>query len=224
MRLFVVLPVFFTSLFLATNASSQETNVKSSYDRLSLGFEVQRMSFTFDFDDRFSKGVSLAYAHGFPLGQRTPLFLETGAKLAWTRKVDAIRAGDHRTERTDFIHFSVPFDLVCRIGLGNDWHIAPFTGPNFRFNLMAQSSTTYGPDAYKKEKVNYLSRDILYPANVCQIGWRAGLGGGYGPFSLSYAITVDLSHFAMATGGNYGPGIGGDVRTATHTMSVGYSF
>lgn len=199
---------------------------QESYSRVSLAYEV--MDFHYDdgyADDDTPKGLSFGYAHGFALSASKPLYIEAGAKLAWTHLVHNRRPLDVWVTRMDFLDMSLPVDLTYKFSLfSGNIGLVPSTGPNFRFNIIGRQKKSYYELSKGKEteKINFLARDEAYPAAIFQFGWRAGVAISHGPFSIGYNFTYDFTPYREVMISKYGHL--GDTKTAHHTLSVGYTF
>lgn len=210
----------FACLFGLLSATAQD-----SYNKVTLGFESLHVTYDYDPTD-VSKGLALGYAHGFFFSQRVPLFLEAGAKLAWTHSVSQKdEFVGYSTTRLDFLNASIPVDFGYKFSLFNDnLCLAPFTGPNFRFNIIGRRQKTIGKEKKSYDSENFLSRDVRYPANIFQFGWRIGAMASHGRFSLGYAFTYDLTRYRDVMTANSFTAHFGEQKTASHSLTVGYTF
>lgn len=214
----------FLSLALAgTIVTAQNETIGGSYSRISLGFEVQHMSFEMNEEGWSSQGVSLAYTRGYVFSPNVPVGLEASAKLAWTHKKDE---GRYATTKTDFLSLSLPLDFMYRFILSDSGiGLAPFTGPNFRFNVIGRRQLSTDAERNSYTSVNYLSRDAYCPASIFQFGWRVGLNFYMHNFFFGYAFTYDLNHYVDETRSDYGVmGNAGEAKTSCHTVAFGYTF
>lgn len=198
---------------------------QDSYNKVTLGFESLHTTYDFEPTD-VSKGLSLGYAHGFFFSQRVPLFLETGAKLAWTHRVyQQEEFVGYSTTRLDFLNAQIPVDFGYKFSLFNDnLCLAPFTGPNFKFNIIGRRQKTIGQEEKHYDSENFMSRDVRYPANVFQFGWRVGAVASHGRFSVGYAFTYDFTDYRDIMSANASTAHFGEQKTASHSLTVGYSF
>lgn len=75
-------------------------------------------------------GLEAAYAHGFHLSQKHPMYIETGGRLAY-------RGASY----TDFLRLTVPVDFTWRftVGRSGNFKISPYSGFNFGFNLLCDN-------------------------------------------------------------------------------------
>ena len=200
---------------------------QESYNKVALGFESTHVTYDEDPTD-VTRGISLGYAHGFGLSQNIPLFIETGAKLAWTHSVT------HRnesllssTEKVDFLNVSLPVDFGYKFGLFSDnLGLMLFTGPNFRFNVIGRRQMTIGEREKHYDSENFLKRDTDYAANIFQFGWRLGATVSHGPFSIGYALTYDFTDYRDVASVNPFSHTKhfGEHKTASHSLAVGYTF
>lgn len=69
-----------------------------------------------------------------------------------------------------------------------------------------------------------MSRDVRYPANVFQFGWRVGAVASRGRFSVGYAFTYDFTDYRDIMSANASTAHFGEQKTASHSLTVGYSF
>lgn len=211
------------SLTLAGAAMAQSKTIDSPYSRISLGFEAQHMSFEMNEEGRSSQGLSLAYTRGYLFSQSVPVGMEASAKLAWTHREDG---GRYVTTKEDFLSLSLPVDFTYRFilsdsGLG----LAPFTGPNFRFNILGRRQLSTDADRENFRSINYLSRDADCLASIFQFGWRVGVNLYFRRFFLGYAFTYDLNHYVDEARADYGvAGNAGEAKTSCHTVAFGYTF
>ena len=203
--------------------TAQSKAIDSPYSRISLGFEAQHMSFEMNEEGRSSQGLALAYTRGYVFSPNVPVGLEASAKVAWTHKKDEVR---YATTKTDFLSLSLPVDFMYRFILSDSGiGLAPFTGPNFRFNVIGRRQLSTDTERKSYTSVNYLSRDADCPASIFQFGWRVGLNLYLHNFFLGYAFTYDLNHYVDETRGDYGVmGNAGEAKTSCHTVAFGYTF
>ncbi len=196
-----------------------------SYNKVTLGFESLHTTYDFDPTD-VSKGLGLGYAHGFCFSQRVPLFLETGVKLAWTHSVSQKdEFSGYSTTRLDFLSASIPVDFGYKFSFFNgNLSLAPFTGPNFKFNIIGRRQKTIGQEVKHYDSENFLRRDVRYPANIFQFGWRLGAMVSHGPFSLGYAFTYDVTNYRDVMSANSYTAHFGEQKTASHSLTLGYAF
>lgn len=221
------------SFFIALLLTTIELSAQETYSRVAIGFR-SRVVHHENADSDIPKGISLDFAHGFPLSSSRPLFLEAGANLAWTHYVYSREpdAWSRLTARMNFLDVSIPVDFVCRFSLLNGKVLlAPSTGPNFRFNLIGKQKNSYKGAYYvnrKTEKINFLARDEFDPASIFQFGWRLGLALCSGPFYIGYAFTYDFTPYCDVRhdgpSSSYNFNDYGENKTAHHSLSVGYTF
>lgn len=196
------------------------------YTKASVAFETRHVTFEGGDPSEVAKGISLGYVKGFEFRPGGRLGMEAGARLAWAHKVDTERFWSHTTVRQDYLSVSLPVDLLFKFRLMEDKLVlAPFSGPNFKFNLIGRrKETVSGSKGDETHRFNYLDREALFPASIFQFGWRFGLNVCHGPFSVGYAFTYDFKPYIYA---NYSVGSHyciGDARTASQTVSLGYTF
>lgn len=214
-------------------------SAQDAYSRFSIGYRATVVHHE-NTDSDIPKGISVAYAHGFPISSSKPMFIETGAALTWTHYIRCQEpdAWSRMTARMNFLDISIPVDFTYRFSLFNGGlGLAPSTGPSFRFNLLGHQKNSYKGRYYvnretekmkKTERINLLARDEFDPASIFQFGWRAGLALSHGPFYLGYVFTYDFTpycdvkHDGHSTSYNFCEY--GENKTASHTLSVGYTF
>lgn len=225
--------IFKPIIFLLLSLYATELFAQENYSRVSIGYRVCAVHHE-NADSDVPKGISLEFARGFQLSNSRPLFVETGASLAWTHYVYSREpdAWSRLTARMNFLDISIPVDMVWRFSLLNGKiGIAPSTGPNFRFNLIGKQKNTYKGAYYvnrKTEKINFLARDEFDPASIFQFGWRIGFALSSGPFYLGYAYTYDFTPYCEVEHDGHSSSYNfidyGENKTAHHTLSVGYTF
>lgn len=197
---------------------------QESYNKVALGFESLHVTYDEDPTD-VTKGISLGYAHGFGLSANVPLFIETGARLAWTHSVTHRNEWPSSTEKFDFLSVSLPADFGYKFNFFSDnVGLMLFTGPNFRFNVIGRRQKTIGSDVKHYDSENFMKRDTDYAANVFQFGWRLGATVSHGPFSVGYALTYDFTNYRDVMAGNSFTKHFGEQKTASHSLTVGYTF
>ena len=196
------------------------------YSRVAIAYEVKKLHYENEPSD-VPKGLALAYAHGFPLTQKAPLFIEAGAKLSWSHLVKNYRPWADDVVRMDYLDISLPVDLTYRFSLFNDnLRLAPSTGPSFRYNLIARQKISYygASKDVKTEKINYLARHEAYPAAIFQFGWRVGVAVSHGPLSVGFNFTYDFTPFCEVMCSSYSTKHIGDNLSSTRTLFIGYEF
>ena len=160
------------------------------------------MAFYMNEDSGNFNGLSLSYTRGLFFSKNMTAGLETGAKLAWCHKADR---SPRMTEKMDFLSLSLPVDFKYRFRLFNrNLGVAPFTGPNFRFNIIGRRRVSTDANHMYYKSINLLSDYVEYPANIFQFGWRAGLNFYHKRFFWGYAFTYDLNYYVSETKRDYG--------------------
>ena len=72
-------------------------------------------------------GFEAAYARGFHLSQKHPMYIETGGRLAYRGATE-----------TNFLRLTVPVDFTWRftVGRSGNFKISPYSGFTFNINLL----------------------------------------------------------------------------------------
>lgn len=207
---------------MGVRAAAQTKGFDSPYSRIAVGFEAEHMSFELNEDSRNFPGLSLSYTRGYAFCKKIPVGMEFGAKVAWNHKEED---GQNVSTKTDFLKLSIPVDFMYRFGLfGQKIGVAPFSGPNFKFNIVGRRQLLNSDDSKCYKTINLLSSDAYCPASIFQFGWRLGLNLYYWRFFLGYAFIYDLNHYVDEARGDYGVDLAGEVKTSSHTVAVGYTF
>lgn len=188
-------------LFLALSASViASAQTESSKWNVSLGFAEHTLVWNETYAGLNTYGATLgAYRH-MNLSQRSAIFSEAGANAQWSHSISRKTFMDTRHKvREDFLSINIPLRFGYDFNPGGKlFHIAPFVGPNFRFNVLgkrvdSQHQNVTGSDAVVSD--NYLSRSGECQARVFQIGASAGIALTFSKLTVRYTFVYDLNHY-----------------------------
>ena len=169
-------------------ANSSATSVSEDNDAWQ-GIRVSYNSFTIETDeedsDDFDKvnSFEVGYVKAFPISSTTPLFLETGASLMWT-KGDLYEEYGMKTSM-DMKSINIPLNLVYKFPIKDGVSLAPYAGVYVRYNLSGEIELSeYG----SKVTIDMFDEDEGDGENLqygMQIGGvlnikRFNIGVGYG--------------------------------------------
>lgn len=183
---------------LAISASAQLTNDNSEWARFGLAFDAQKIKVDAGgttADGQKTKGVAVEFMKGISLTNNMPLFLDLGARLAWTTAKEDMTGGSYKY---NFLNVAVPVNAAYKLSFANSPNvkIVPFFGPNFKFNVLAR--TTWDPDRGSKVKTNILDDDN--GGKVFQFGLNLGCGFYLHKFYVGYTFQPDLSPLSKMDG------------------------
>lgn len=183
---------------LAISASAQLTNDNSEWARFGLAFDAQKIKVEAGgttADGQKTKGVAVEFMKGISLTNNMPLFLDLGARLAWTTAKEDRTGG---SDKYNFLNVAVPVNAAYKLSFANSPNvkIVPSFGPNFKFNILAR--TTWDPDRGSKVKTNILDDDN--GGKVFQFGLNLGCGFYLHKFYVGYTFQPDLSPLSKMDG------------------------
>ena len=234
----------------ALNATAQ----KNGYTRIELSFVASHSDDPIIDDpshedyygsDVTPKGVEFGVVHGINLTNSIPLFLETGGRIQWTHLkfdesddpyYDPYYDDEEWTDKYNFLSLSIPAAVVYRFAATDKITIAPFFGPNFKFNLLGKEKFEY--EDYGKEierEINFFKDDKenmqsdKYTAKRFQFGLNLGVGFVFNKFYLGYRFQPDLTKYRQGSvwdedryGKDYKRNI--DAKTKAHIITLGIDF
>ena len=194
----------------AVEAKAQLVNVTDDYTRAEVSFNAQSLRFVDDDDDDpfKSKGFALGFVKGINLTSNMPLFLELGGRLAWNhgKEKETIPTLDvngkeilglgvkHEYKQT-FMNIAIPVNVAYKFAFSSSQiTIAPFLGPNFKFNIIGKYKEEIDGD--KELDLSYFDDDdFKETAKRFQFGLNIGVGVNINSFYVGYTFQPDLSSY-----------------------------
>lgn len=241
--------IFAGMLAIAASASAQFANTGGSqvasvdtedYDRITISYNPQTISFDYDgADDITATGFSLGYTHGFSVSKQYPLFVEVGARLNYafhSDDYDELVAGndyydDYEVvgtikQKTNYMNLVVPVNIAYKFAVGKVY-ITPYTGITLKANILAKSSFSAddvesgyedAADDYVDE--NYEDIDHFDKKDVgkdgqwkrFQFGWQIGAGVDFNNYYVGLHYGLDFSELAKKT------------NSSNWAITLGYNF
>lgn len=144
-------------------------------------------------------GFEVAYARGFHLSQKYPMFIETGGRLAYRGATE-----------TNFLRLTVPVDFTWRftVGRSGNFKISPYSGFTFNINLLYD---VFDQNQFKDP----------YGGNRFQVGWEVGSKFNYKAFSWGIGFNVDFNPLVSYDSVWLGAS---NIYTSNLFISAGYEF
>ena len=181
-------------------SSNQE--VPSCFNRITFGYDA---TFTSNADYYLSylsssptfNGFSVKFVHGWALSKRYPLYIDAGLRLnmnfySKTLEVDKNYKYDYKsTVSSKMMSLSVPINISYRLGISDGISIQPYTGINFKVNVLGDITSTVEYDGEKESETrSWFEED--YGAKRFQMGWQIGLGVNFQKFYLGLEYGIDF--------------------------------
>jgi len=205
-----------------------------SYNRIGISYNNENYSFNNDYSDESDidglslNGVGIDYIHGFHITESLPLFIETGLNfnLNFGSKTEKDSSEKYEVKSQDY-NFQVPVNFVWRFNLGENLHLDPYVGLNFKLHLATKIKESY-ENEYDSENYDWFSvfdKDDMdggdYTWNRFQMGWHVGAGITYSSiyFGLQYG-----TDFISAYSHDFGEGYKPKVSTGNLKVTVAYTF
>lgn len=152
-----------------------------------------------DKDDAFTlNGFSLDYNHGFSLSSSMPMFVEAGARLIFGFNSDKEADDyDEYKQNTSWMSIAVPVNYSYKFRVADDFVIKPYTGLNFKFNLLGKQKytvTELSTGDEDKETYDLFDKKDMgdEPFKRFQMGWQIGVDFQYKPFVLGVEYGLDF--------------------------------
>lgn len=152
-----------------------------------------------DKDDAFTlNGFSLDYNHGFSLSSSMPMFVEAGARLIFGFNSDKEADDyDEYKQNTSWMSIAVPVNYSYKFRVADDFVIKPYTGINFKFNLLGKQKytvTELSTGDEDKETYDLFDKKDMgdEPFKRFQMGWQIGVDFQYKPFVLGVEYGLDF--------------------------------
>lgn len=173
-----------------------------------------------------AKGISAEFIKGQPIGHSN-LLAEYGGRASWSHAVSKYTNNfTNETRRNTFLNVSLPLCAAYQFRLHDgEWHITPFFGPNFKFNVMASYKDVVRNNdmsLISKKRTNYLNREELHPANIFQFGLDMGIGITFRKLYIGYTFQPDLTKL-IDSGWTFS-GEAPNCKTRSSMLSVGIIF
>lgn len=152
----------------------------------------------------------ISYIHGFQLGHRLPLYLETGAGWSYGPK----------SNHLELMRISIPLLATYRFAIGQsgNFKISPYTGFNFALNPINDSKRMI--DNGKSSGENFF-----------QLGWQLGANFTYKRFNIQIGYTFDFMPLYKKSTNDYTSFYDEDevsrdnkVTTGALTIGLGWEF
>ena len=133
------------------------------------------------------RGFHVGASYAFNITRyRRPLFLQVGGEYNFVNKTTHNSEGDYSES---FGSVALPISFLYRIEYGMDQYVAPFFGPNLRFNTSSECGLS---NDWGKATNDYLEADLV---NVFQVGLNMGLTIDTGMLAFTYRFVPDLSNY-----------------------------
>lgn len=153
-----------------------------------------------DKDDAFTlNGFSLDYNHGFSLSSSMPMFVEVGGRLIFGFNSDKESDGTYYDykQNTSWMSLAIPVNYSYKIGVTDDFVIKPYTGLNFKFNLLGKqkyTETELATGDEDKDTYDLFDKKDMgeEPFKRFQMGWQIGVDFQYKPFVLGVEYSLDF--------------------------------
>lgn len=146
------------------------------------------------------------------------MFIEVGGKLSFTSGKDTDKDSYYKDEYGyRNLSLSIPVNYVYQFKLPYNISILPYTGFNFKFNLVQEAGEG---DKYNDfEWANCFDDDEAYDEGWrrFQFGWNIGCGITYKSLYLGAGYLVDFTK-GLSDEYNY------KVTTGTFNLTLGYQF
>jgi len=198
------------------NAQPEQTNdaLRDSYNTVGISYTNVALGFDDD-DDNFSlNGFSLDYNHGFSISKTLPMFIEAGARLNFGFHSDSEKSNGWKAEvKTSWISFSVPVNFAYKFGVGESVTLKPYTGINFKLNILGNEKYTETDRHGDKdsESYNFFDKDD-WDFHRFQMGWQIGVDVQYKPFIFGLEYGIDFIKMRK------------DVNSSQLSVKVAYQF
>lgn len=208
------LKVLFAAAFIAISApafaqfansgNSSSAADTEDYNRVGVTYNNWNMSPKGGDGTGFS-GFAVDYIHGFSVSSDLPLFIETGLKFTMGFHSEDIEGyDDDYSAKMTYGNLSVPVNVAYKFALNDEMSIVPYTGINFKLNLIGKTKVEDESVSWYDEEGGDLKR--------FQMGWQIGAGLNYKQFYVGLGYEIDFIKIADK------------VNTSNFYVGVGYNF
>ena len=204
-----------------SSGSSRLTSVTTDgWNRLYISYLPSKLKLDVNgADDLKMKGFSIGYMRGISVTNKLPLYVEVGAAFQYRAdKEDVEYSGYSLKEKINVMSLNVPFHLLYRFNVTDDFSIEPFFGFDFRLNLAGKYKLEAdGGGMSASEDYSLFDDDDMYELGMdaCkrfQAGWHVGVNLSYKPVYFSVHYGKDFNE------------VNDRMKVATTTVSLGYNF
>lgn len=155
----------------------------SNYNRISMSF--RNVNFT---GGSGFIGGGFDYAHGFSVSSKLPLYVETGASLAYVGKDEYGDGWD-----AGYGTINVPVNCVYRVCIPSSKVVLkPYLGLNFKGNIVGSSDMSTDTQEWYSD----------FDFNRFQLGWQLGIGMEYKKLYLGFNFGTDFVQIAKKVNTN----------------------
>ncbi len=176
----------------SAQAQSETKSHPNCYNRISLSY--RNVYFGGDYGGIGYNGGSFDYIHGFSVSAKIPLYVQTGASLAFTTK--DIGSGSYGAYGT----LDIPISCAYRFAIPNtNLILQPSLGLNFKGNIIGTDDVATDTQTWF-DKYNY---------RRFQLGWNLAVGLSYKKLYLGLGYGTDFINIAKK------------VSTGTFQASIG---
>lgn len=209
----------------AVFAQSDDSEV-TSYNRIEFSYnpviidDINSIMTLAGFPDKgylYMNGFSGGYICGIRLFKSSPLFLETGFRLAYAWAEKDVKAEKVKFGTTSVQTFGavIPVNFAYRFSDNGDFSLVPFVGITLKGNFLAEldyegvdggkSHTNLFDDIEDEEDPGLSMKHF-------QLGWNCGFNVNYKGLSLGLAYGRDITNMLYRT------------KSYEYRVSVGYTF
>lgn len=238
---------------IVTSRSSSVTRIEqptevvpsNNYNRFYIGATIGIPSTTgVDLDGHkipTAYGVTAGFLWGLNIVPNMPLYVEFGPEVTWMTASDSYKDSDSygRYEEVwtddvtaNFLSISVPVNVTYRFDITDKFSIAPFVGPNLKFNILAKGTDKESYIEYKDGEIYRSDSDSedfdafdeddtdSNTANRFQYGYNIGCNFSIGQWTFGYRYQGNFNNFFDVDERHYNAS--GDI--GTNHFTVGYTF
>lgn len=186
-------------------------------------------------------GVTAGFLWGLNIVRNMPLYIEFGPELTWLTASDSFEDSDSygRYEEVwtedvtaNLLSLSVPVNVTYRFDITDKFSIAPFAGPNLKFNILASGTSE---DTYVEYRDGELNDSESYSedfdafddddtdgntATRFQFGYNIGCNFSFGQWTFGYRYQGNFNNFLEVEERHYKAS--GDI--GTNHFTIGYTF
>lgn len=182
----------------------KEPKIFGDYNRWAISYNNLGLSagdddLIFDKNSMGLNGFGFEYVHGFTIVKDKPMYIEVGGKLQFSQGTKksydySYYYGDYEVKAGfRYLSLSIPLNYVYRFKITDDFSVLPYTGFNFKINLMGDAGESYSEYDDDIEWYSMFDDDEFDPTwKRFQMGWNIGAGIQYRKLYFGLGYTVDM--------------------------------